>query len=125
MKNLIKSLLLVTALVMVTGGDANAYVDKQTAVVRIMNKAAGKVQTVSLPVGLPQTYEKLTLLVQSCKQTDPFDAQDYFMFVEINKSDQGKIFSGWMSANEPGNNPLQNADYDVWLVSCEYLRGAV
>ena len=119
MKNLIKSLLLVTALVVVTGGDANAYVDKQTAVVRIMNKAAGKVQTVSLPVGLLQTYEKLTLLVQSCKQTDPFDAQDYFMFVEINKSDQGKIFSGWMSANEPGNNPLQNADYDVWLVSCE------
>ena len=119
MKNLIKSLLLVTALVVVTGGDANAYVDKQTAVVRIMNKAAGKVQTVSLPVGLPQTYEKLTLLVQSCKQTDPFDAQDYFMFVEINKSDQGKIFSGWMSANDPGNNPLQNADYDVWLVSCE------
>ena len=98
---------------------ADAYVDRQTAVVRIMNKAAGKVQTVALPVGVPTQFEKLDMVVRSCKQTDPFDAQDFYMFIEINKSDEGKIYSGWTSANEPGDNPVQNADYDLWLVRCE------
>lgn len=98
---------------------AHAYIDRDAAVIRIMNKAAGKVQTVTLPVGQNTQYEKLNMVVRSCKQTDPFDAEDFFMFIEINKSDSGQIFSGWMSANEPGDNPLQNADYDLWLVRCE------
>ena len=98
---------------------AHAYIDRDAAVIRIMNKAAGKVQTVTLPVGQNAQYEKLNMVVRSCKQTDPFDAEDFFMFIEINKSDSGQIFSGWMSANEPGDNPLQNADYDLWLVRCE------
>ena len=99
--------------------NAAAYIDRQSAVVRIMNKAAGKVQLVTIPVGQNAKYEKLNLLVRSCKQTDPFDAEDYFMFIEVSKDDNGKIFSGWMSANEPGDNPLQNPDYDLWLVKCE------
>lgn len=98
---------------------ANAYVDNNTAVLRIMNKAAGKVQTVTIPVGVETEFEKLSLLVRSCKQTDPFQAEDFFAFIEISKYGEGKIFSGWMSHNEPGENPLQNADYDVWLVKCE------
>ncbi|MDE5615848.1 MAG: DUF2155 domain-containing protein [Alphaproteobacteria bacterium] len=96
---------------------ANAYIDRETAVVRIMNKAAGKAQTVTLPVGRRMSFEKLDLLVRSCKQTDPFQAEDFFMFIEI--SQDAKIFSGWMSRNEPGNNPLQHPDYDLWLVRCE------
>lgn len=98
---------------------ANAYVDKENAVVKIMNKAAGKVQTVKLPVGQNTAFEKLNIIVRSCKQNDPFDAENFFAFVEIEKNTEGKIFSGWMNANEPGDNPLQNADYDVWLVKCE------
>ena len=100
-------------------GQANAYIDKENAVVKIMNKAAGKVQTVNLPVGQNTMFEKLNIIVRSCKQNDPFDAENFFAFVEIEKNTEGKIFSGWMNANEPGDNPLQNADYDVWLVKCE------
>lgn len=98
---------------------ARAYVDRETAVVRIMNKAAGKVQTIALPVGKMADYEKLSVMVRSCKQTDPFQAEDYFAFIEVYKTGEGKIFSNWMSRNEPGENPLQNADYDLWLVRCE------
>ncbi len=96
---------------------ANAYIEHDTAIVRIMNKAAGKAQTVTIPVGRHATYEKLDLVVRTCKQTDPFQPEDFFMFVEI--SNDTKIFSGWMSRNEPGHNPLQHPDYDVWLVRCE------
>lgn len=98
---------------------ADAYVDKNTAVVQIMNKAAGKSQIINMPVGEPTAFEKLSVLVRSCKQTDPFDPENFFMFAEISKNGEGKIFSNWMSRNEPGYSPLQNADYDVWLVRCE------
>ncbi len=100
-------------------GAANAYIDRDTAIINIMDKAAGKVQTYSARVGDTVQYEKLTMTVRACKQSDPFDAEDFLMFIEINKNGEGAIFSNWMSRNEPGDNPLQNADYDVWLVRCE------
>lgn len=97
--------------------DAHAYIEHGTAIVRVMNKAAGKAQTIKIPVGRRVSFEKLDLLARTCQQTDPFQAEDFFMFVEI--SQDAKIFSGWMSRNEPGRNPLQHPDYDVWLVGCE------
>ncbi len=97
----------------------HAYINRENAVVRIMNKAAGKVHTMSIPVGQTRHFEKLGMTVRACKQTDPFDAEDHFMFIEIETPSAGQIFGGWMDRNEPGQNPLQNPDYDVWLVACE------
>ena len=119
MKKICVFFLLSIGLIAGVSDDALAYVERENAIVRIMNKAAGKVQTITMPVGRDIQFEKLHMLVRSCKQSDPFDAENYFAFIEISKSDEGKIFSNWMNANEPGENPLQNADYDVWLVKCE------
>ncbi|MCL2749365.1 MAG: DUF2155 domain-containing protein [Alphaproteobacteria bacterium] len=83
-----------------------------------MNKAAGKAVTVSLPVGKSAGFEKLEILARTCKQTAPYQPENFYMFAEIKKNDT-KIFSGWMDKNEPGDNPLQDADYDLWLVKCE------
>ncbi len=98
---------------------AHAYQNHDTAVVRVMDKAAGKVQGLSLPVGQTVRFEKLSLTVRACKQTDPFQAENFWAFTEISDADDGLIFSNWLSRNEPGDNPLQNPDYDVWLVRCE------
>lgn len=98
---------------------AGAYIDQSTAIVSIMNKAAGKAQNIQIPVGSTVEYEKLNITVRTCKQSDPFDAEDYFMFVEVSDNTHGKFFSGWMSHNEPGENPLQNPDYDLWLINCQ------
>ena len=100
-------------------GRADAYIDHGTAVLRVLNKAAGKTQTVRVPVRYSVNFEKLNIGVRACKQTDPFDAENYFAFVEITENADNQIFGGWMNRNEPGNNPLQNPDYDVWLVGCE------
>ena len=98
---------------------AHAYIDKNIVVIQVMNKAAGKTQTVQLPVGQPVGFEKLNLLVRACKQSDPFDAENFYAFTEISKADGGKIYGNWMDRNNPGKNPVQNADYDIWLVRCE------
>ena len=96
-----------------------AYVNKTTAVVRVMDKVSGKTQVVALPVGETVAHDNLSLLARSCKQSDPFDAENHFVFIEIYTKSDGRIFSGWMNRNEPGQNPLQDDVYDVWLEKCE------
>jgi len=96
-----------------------AYVEKDVAFVRIMNKAAGKTQVMPVNVGQTINYEEMTITVHNCKQTDPFDAENFFVFLEIYTKTDGRVFSGWMNHNEPGQNPLQNDAWDVWLEKCE------
>jgi len=100
------------------------YISNDIAVVRVMNKAAGRARTLRIPVGQPTEFEKLEILVRACKSTSPFAAQDSFMFAEIFKrasvgDNAPRIFSGWMIASEPGENPLQDPEYDLWLTECE------
>ena len=116
---LMKKILCVFSLLCALPHVANAYINRENAIVRIMDKDAGKVQQLTLAVGQEVGFEKLYLNVRTCKQTDPFDAEDFFAFIEIAENNKGQIFGGWMSRNEPGANPLQHADYDVWLVKCE------
>lgn len=98
---------------------ADAYIDHNVAVLRVLNKAAGKVQTVRAPVGNTVQYDKLTMLVRACKQSDPFDAENHFAFVEIFNSASEQIYGGWMNRNEPGQNPIESPDWDIWLGGCE------
>ncbi len=119
MKHLLRFLAILTVATFVAQQPAVAYTDKTTAVLRVLNKAAGKAQTIRIPVNYSVDFEKLNISVRSCKQTDPFDAENFFAFVEIEETNLGQIFGGWMNRNEPGKNPLQNPDYDVWLVTCE------
>lgn len=98
---------------------ANAYVNRENAVVRVMNKDAGKVQEFIVPVGEELQFEKMYINVRACKQTDPFDAENHWAFLEITENVKGPVFGGWMNRNEPGDNPLQHPDYDVWLVRCQ------
>lgn len=98
---------------------AGAYVEKENVTVRIMDKAAGKTQVVQIPVNQTAQYNGLKISVKNCKQSDPFLAENFFVFLEIYTKSDERIFSGWMNRNEPGQNPLQNDTYDVWIEKCE------
>ena len=98
--NILKKLCLFTApLFLLSFSPAHAYIEKDVATVRIMNKAAGKTQIASIRVG--QTYQRdgLTIIVRNCKQSDPFDAENFFAFLEISTKTDGRVFSGWMNRN--------------------------
>ncbi len=106
-------------LVCVLPSVAGAYINRETAVLRVMDKDAGKVQEIVVPVGQTAAVDKLTINIRACMQSDPFDAENFWAFVEISDSDDKLIFSNWFNRNEPGQKPLQHPDYDVWLVKCE------
>lgn len=119
MKHLLKIFAVLFVATLIAPNSAYSYVDKDVAVLRALNKAAGKTQIVRAAVGQQTNIDKLTLTVRSCKQTDPFDAENNYAFVEIADPALGQIYGGWMNKNEPGQNPLQSADWDIWLVACE------
>ena len=98
---------------------AGAFTDKGIATLRVMDKAAGKTQLLTIPLNQDIQFDNLILNVRNCKQSDPFDAENFFVFLEIYTKTDGRIFSGWMNRNEPGQNPLQNDIYDVWVEKCE------
>lgn len=99
---------------------AGAYTNRGTAIIQVLDKAAGKTQTLNIPVGQGVIFEKLTITVRSCKQSDPFKAENFYAFVDISRAGDGvKIYGNWMDRNNPGRNPVQNPDYDAWLVKCE------
>ena len=98
---------------------AFSYIDKDYAIVRVMDKAAGKTQVLRLAVDQNFQFDNLILNARNCKQSDTFDAENFFVFFEIYTKSDGRIFSGWMNRNEPGQNPLQNDTYDVWIEKCE------
>jgi len=117
---LMKNLFFVLApLFLLSVSPAFAYIEKNTAVLRIMDKAAGKTQTVRANIEDKVQHDGLNIIVRTCKQTDPFDAENFFAFLEIYTKTDERIFSGWMNHNEPGQNPLQDDVYDVWLEKCE------
>ena len=111
--------LFITPLFLLSVCPALAFVEKDNAILRVMNKAAGKTYVVPVKIGKSVQHDGLTITVRNCKQSDPFDAENFFAFVEIYTKTDGRIFSGWMDRNEPGNNPLQDDTYDVWLNKCE------
>lgn len=118
MKKIVSALFIAMAFCIGIFNQCDAYVNRQNAVVTILDKASGKTHLLAIPLGQMAQYEKLSFFVHACKQTDPFKPENAFMFVEITQGNT-LVFSGWMNKNEPGENPLQNADYDVWLVRCE------
>jgi hypothetical protein len=96
-----------------------AYIERDLVTLRVMDKAAGKTQLLTIPLNQNIQFDNLILNARNCKQSDPFDAENFFVFVEIYTKTDGRIFSGWMNRNEPGQNPLQNDTYDVWVEKCE------
>ncbi|MDR1826536.1 MAG: DUF2155 domain-containing protein [Rickettsiales bacterium] len=94
------------------------YIVMETAIVQAMNKAAGKTQTLKIPVGKTVRFDKLEITVEKCLGTDEFLPENFYMFAVLAKGGR-EIFSGWMIKSEPGYNPLQDPDNDLWLVRCE------
>jgi hypothetical protein len=94
------------------------YISMKSATIRVLNKAVGKAQTITIPVGQTVKFDKLDISVRKCLGADEFMPEDYFMFVEVQKG-SARIFSGWMTKSEPGGNPLQDPGSDMWLVRCD------
>ena len=86
---------------------------------RGLDKITGKTQDMMLQNGEAATYGRLELRLGECRfpQNDP--SSDSFAELTITDTSRNAIvFSGWMVASSPALSALDDARYDVWVISC-------
>ena len=94
-----------------------------TAVFAGLDKISGRI--ISFDVAADETVQfgSLQVTPRACFTRPPTEAPQTTGFVEIDevieKSDNKKIFSGWMFAASPGLHGVEHAVYDVWLTDCK------
>lgn len=91
------------------------------AVLRGLDKVSGRVTDVRAEVGKAVRYERLTILVEECREPPAEETEDAFVFLRIrdDKTSDKIIFSGWMFASSPALSAMDHARYDLWALSCE------
>ncbi len=129
MKNLLIALFLIIPLtafsddVDVVQNDTS-LIAKKSATLQILDKPSGKTKTITIPLNHTEKFDKLSITALACYQTPEYRAEEHTVFLQIKKrtgadSRDQQIFSGWMYKNVPGQNPIQDDTYDVWLINCQ------
>ena len=68
-------------------------------------------------------FGSLQITPRACYTRPPTETQRTSVFIEVDQvSLQGtlkRIFTGWMFADSPALNAIDNAVYDIWLLDCK------
>jgi hypothetical protein len=97
---------------------------QRVAVLGLLNKRNGIVQTVSLHPGQSVRWKDMIVRLRACEATAPWEEEKLtgaFVQVDIQQPDKkwGRIFSGWLYKESPSLNVVEHSVYDVWPKSCE------
>lgn len=119
------------------------YLEKDTVILRALDKITGRSTDFEMQVGVPKVYGSLRIDLQTCFQTPPEEPPESAAFLKITSatsiqvqtmaeprdlreeelaaSDEEEVdtrFSGWMFASSPGLNALEHPVYDIWVIAC-------
>lgn len=89
----------------------------------VLNKQNGNVRFFEVKPGAVIAHERLQIRVRTCETTPPWERPQTGAFLQIDERlRQGgsrRIFSGWLFAESPSLNSVENPTYDVWVRSCK------
>jgi hypothetical protein len=88
-----------------------------------LDKITGRI--VSFDVYLDETVQfgSLQITPRACYTRPPTETQRTSVFIEVDevslRGEATRVFTGWMFAESPALNAIDNAVYDLWLVACK------
>lgn len=89
------------------------------ALLRGLDKVSGQSTDLALAVGDSTTFGRLEVRLGECRF--PADDPESDAFAQLTITDtrsRTALFTGWMIASSPALSALDDARYDVWVVSC-------
>jgi hypothetical protein len=97
---------------------------ERVAVLGILNKRNGIVQTIALHPGQSARWKDVIVRLRACEATAPWEEEKLtgaFVQVDVLRADKrwGRVFSGWLYKESPSLNVVEHPVYDVWPKSCE------
>lgn len=143
---MIKSVLIgVAAISLLTAaaGQTQSFKQKDTVILRALDKITGRSTDFEMEVGSPKVYGSLRVDLEVCFQTPPEEAPESAAFLRITSATSKRVqtmavprdlneeelaategeepdvrFSGWMFASSPGLSALEHPVYDIWVIAC-------
>lgn len=92
------------------------------ALLQGLDKVTARISSLEAPLGEPQQFGTLEILVHRCLKRPPEEPPESAAFLDIHERRPGDapvlLFSGWMFASSPALNALEHPVYDVWLKDC-------
>jgi hypothetical protein len=97
---------------------------QRVAVLGILNKRNGIVQSVSLHPGQSIRWKDVIVRLRACETTAPWEEEKLtgaFVQVDVQQPDKrwSRVFSGWLYKESPSLNVVEHPVYDVWPKTCE------
>ena len=90
-----------------------------SAMLRGLDKVTGQTRELTLAVGERVEFGRLEVLLAECRFPAADPSSDAFAEMTItDKKANSRVFSGWMIASSPALSALDDARYDVWVISC-------
>ena len=98
-----------------------------TVVLRGLDKVTARTRDFEVAIGETVQFGALSITAQYCRKRPPEETPETYAFLQINDRrtdgfgvdvDGEQIFSGWMFASRPAQNPLEHPVYDVWVIDC-------
>lgn len=96
-------------------------------VLRGLDKVTARTRDFEIAIGEEASFGALTVRAQYCRKRPPEETPETYAFLQIidRRTDgfgvdvEGEtIFSGWMFASRPAQNPLEHPVYDIWVLDC-------
>lgn len=96
-------------------------------VLRGLDKVTARTRDFEVAIGEEAQFGALIVRAQYCRKRPPEETPETYAFLQIidRRTDgfgvdvEGEtIFSGWMFASRPAQNPLEHPVYDIWVLDC-------
>ena len=96
-------------------------------VLRGLDKVTARTRDFEINIGDSYEFGALTITAHYCRKRPPEETPETYAFLQVRdrRTDgfgvdtEGEvIFSGWMFASRPAQNPLEHPVYDVWVLDC-------
>ena len=96
-------------------------------VLRGLDKVTARTRDLEVEIGDTVQFGALSITAQYCRKRPPEETPETYAFLQINDRrtdgfgvdvEGEQVFSGWMFASRPAQNPLEHPVYDVWVIDC-------
>lgn len=88
-----------------------------------LDKITGRITSFDVYIDETVQFGSLQITPRACYTRPPTETQRTSVFLEVDQvSLQGslkRIFTGWMFADSPALNAIDNAVYDIWILDCK------
>lgn len=87
---------------------------------RGLDKISGRTTDISIAVGEAVRFGRLEIRLGECRYPSDDPSSDAYAQLTVRDLSQNvTLFSGWMIASSPALSALDDARYDVWVISCK------